>query len=61
MVFADDAIEALGGITHAVAEGTIAPGEGAALATLHTRAIDVADLIKRVDKLEAKTKGEMTP
>ena len=64
MDFADDAVEALGGITHAVAEGTITPGEGAALATLvnsYARAIDVADLIKRVDELEAKIKGELAP
>jgi hypothetical protein len=64
MDFADDAVEALSIITHAVAQGTITPGEGAALATLinsYARAIDVADLIKRVDELEAKLKGDMTP
>ena len=64
MDFADDAVEALGSITHAVAEAAITPGEGAALATLinsYARAIDVADLVRRVDELEAKIKAELTP
>ena len=57
MDFADDAVEALGQITRAVAEGTITPSEAAALAILpnsSTKAIDVADAVKRLDALEAK-------
>ena len=64
MNFADDAVEALGSIAQAVSEGTITPGEGAALATLmnsYARAIDIADLVARMDALEAKIKGEFAP
>ena len=64
MNFADDAVEALGSIAQAVSEGTITPGEGAALATLinsYARAIDIADLVARIDVLEAKIKGEFAP
>jgi hypothetical protein len=60
MDFADDAVEALGCIMRAVSEGAISPGEGAALATLmdsYSRAIDVADVVKRVDALEAQIKN----
>jgi hypothetical protein len=60
MEFADDAVEALGAIVRAVSEGSITPGEGADLANLvnsHVRAIDIADLVKRNDALEAKIKG----
>jgi hypothetical protein len=59
MDFADDAVEALGSIMHAVSEGVISPSEGAALATLvksYTDAIDMADVVKRLDSLEAKNK-----
>jgi hypothetical protein len=55
--FADDAVEALGGIMRAVSEGEISPTEGAALATLvksYTEAIDMADVVKRLDSLEVK-------
>ena len=57
--FADDAVEALGHIMRAVAEGTISPSEAAALATLVkscSDAIDMADVVKRLDSLEAQIK-----
>ena len=60
MKFADDAVEALGTVMQAVSEGKISPSEGAAIATLinsHTRAIDTADLVKRLEALEAKVMG----
>jgi hypothetical protein len=58
--FADDAVEALGQIMRAVSEGQISPSEGAAVATLvksTTDAIDLADVVKRLDLLEARIKG----
>ena len=60
MEFADDAVEALGSIVRAVSEGAITPGEGADMANLvnsYTRAIDNADLVKRMDALEARMNG----
>jgi hypothetical protein len=60
MEFADDAVEALGAITAAVGEGRITPNEAAGLAVLvnsYARAIDMADLVKRMEALEAKIKG----
>ena len=57
MDFADDAVEALGYIMRAVSEGRISPSEGAALATLmnsYRDAIDMADVVKRLDSLEAQ-------
>jgi len=57
MDFADDAVEALGFVMRAVSEGKISPSEGAALATLinsYTGAIDQADVVKRLDRLEAQ-------
>jgi hypothetical protein len=60
MQFADDAVEALGAILRAVSEGLIKPGEGADLANLvnsYARAIDIADLVRRIDTLEAKMMG----
>jgi hypothetical protein len=60
MDFADDAVEALGCIMGAVSEGRISPGEAAAMATLinsYTQAIDMADVVKRLDRLEAQVKG----
>jgi hypothetical protein len=54
--FADDAVDALGRIMRGVSEGRISPTEGAALAALinsQTRAIDIADVVKRLDTLEA--------
>jgi hypothetical protein len=60
MEFADDAVGALGLVAHAVSQGSITPGEGADLANLvnsYARAIDIADLVKRIDALEAKMVG----
>ena len=57
MEFADDAVEALGSIVRAVSEGSITPGEGADLANLvnsYGRAIDMADVTRRLDALEAR-------
>lgn len=53
--FADDAVAALGLIMRQVSEGTITPWEGAGLATVvqsYSRAIDTADVVKRLDLLE---------
>jgi hypothetical protein len=60
MQFADDAVEVLGAIVRAVSEGSITPGEGANLANLvnsYARAIDMADVVKRLDTLEARING----
>ena len=60
MEFADDGVAALGSIMRAVAAGEITPDEGAKLATIvnsYTAAIDVADVVKRMDALEAQIKG----
>jgi hypothetical protein len=60
MVFADDGVEALGSIMRAVSQGAITPSEGAALATIvktYTDAIDMADVVKRLDALEAQIRG----
>jgi hypothetical protein len=60
MEFADDAVEALGSIVRAVSQGSITPGEGADLANLvnsYSRAIDMADVVKRLDSLEARING----
>ena len=57
MDFADDAVEALGSIMHAVSEGVLSPSEGAELATLmksYRDAIEMADVVKRLDLLEAQ-------
>jgi hypothetical protein len=60
MEFADDGVEALGSIMRAVSEGSITPSEGAALSTVvtsYSRAIDIADVVKRLDQLEAMIRG----
>ena len=60
MEFADDAVEALGSIVRAISQGSITPGEGADLASLmnsYARALDIADLVKRMDALEARING----
>jgi len=59
MEFADDAVEALGRVVGAVSEGQISPSEAAAMAALinsYTQAIDMADVVKRLDALEAQVK-----
>ncbi len=60
MQFADDAVEALGAVMRAVSEGKLSLSEGAALATVvksFSEAIDLADVVKRLDSLEAKLSG----
>jgi len=55
MKYADDAVEALGSVAEAVSGGQISPGEGAALAAIvnsYARAIDLADLVKRLETVE---------
>jgi hypothetical protein len=62
MEFADDAVDALGAIAQAISEGKISPNEGAALATVvnsYARAIDLNDLVKRLDKLESQLRGAL--
>ena len=57
MEYADDAVEALGNIAAAVGEGKITPSEGANIAALvnsYARAIDIADVVKRLDALAAR-------
>jgi hypothetical protein len=54
--FADDVVEALGCIIANVAEGKVTPRECADLASLLnliSKAIDQADIVKRLDALEA--------
>jgi hypothetical protein len=56
MEYADDLVEAMAAILRAIAEGSITPTEGAAMAAVinaQTRAIDVADVVKRLDTIEA--------
>jgi hypothetical protein len=58
---ADDAVEALASIALAISEGKISPSEGAALATVVNscaRAIDIADVVNRLEVLEEKIKTE---
>jgi hypothetical protein len=55
MEYADDAVEALGAVAQAISEGKISPSEGAALASVvnsYARAIDLADVVKRLEALE---------
>ena len=59
MDFADDGVAALGKIMGKVSEGEITPSEGAQLAAIvnsFTAAIDLADVVKRVDVMEAQLK-----
>jgi hypothetical protein len=60
MEYADDAVVALGAIAQAISEGKISPSEGAALATVvnsYARAIDLADIVQRMDKLDLLFRG----
>jgi len=60
VVSADDAVEALAAVTSAVCEAKITPSEAANLAALvnsYARAIDIADLVKRMEALEARMSG----
>jgi hypothetical protein len=55
--FADDGVAAIARIAEAVSVGEISPSEGADLAALvnsWAQAIDLADVVKRIDTLEAE-------
>jgi hypothetical protein len=57
MEFADDGVEAIARIANGVSKEEISPSEAADLAALvnsWAQAIDRADLVKRVDALEAE-------
>lgn len=61
MNFADDAVEVLDAIMLGIAEGKITPSEGAALATVvnsTARAIEIVDVVKRVDALEKQIQAD---
>jgi len=60
METADDAVEALAAIMAAVCAGRITPSEAdnlTALVNSYARAIDMADLVKRMEALEARVSG----
>src|SRR5215468_5588125 len=60
MNFAEDGVRVMGQIMRAVCEGKISPSEGASLATTvnsYSRAIDLADLVKRMEAFEARLNG----
>ena len=62
IVYADDLVAALSVILVNISEGKISPREGADLAVIlnsTARAIDIADLVKRLDMLEAKFNAEV--
>jgi hypothetical protein len=64
MESADDAVEAIGKVISDAAKGRMTPSEGAAMATLINscaRAIEMADVVKRLDALEAQIKGGRAP
>ena len=57
-----DAVNATAQIIESVSEGKITPIEGAALGALfkvHSDAIDIADLVRRFDRLERQIKNGM--
>jgi hypothetical protein len=54
--FADEAIDGMAVVSAAIAEGKITPSEGAALSSMisgYSRAIEVWDLSKRIEAIEA--------
>jgi len=56
--YAGEAADTIAAIMRAVFSGQITPQEGtalAALATQYSRALDIAEVIKRLDLIEAKT------
>ena len=60
MNFADDPVAALNAVVGAVGEGKITPSEAADLARLietYIRAIDMVEVIKRLDALESQISG----
>jgi hypothetical protein len=58
--FAGDAIEGMAAVTDAMAEGQITPSEGAAFSSMisgYSYTLQVADLSKRIEALEASQKS----
>jgi len=54
--FADDAIDAMAAVTDAITNGHITTSEGAALTSMicgYSRTLEVAELSRRIDELEA--------
>jgi hypothetical protein len=54
--YADDVIDGMAAITSSIAEGQITPSEGAALSSMlarYSRTLEIAELSKRIDALEA--------
>jgi hypothetical protein len=57
---AEDGVQVMGQIIRAVCDAQISPGEGASLAALvnsYTRAIELADVVKRMDAMETRFNG----
>jgi hypothetical protein len=58
--YADDAVEILRSVMRLMSEGEITPSEGAAVAAVvnsYSKAIDMADLVRRFDLLEAELRN----
>jgi hypothetical protein len=54
--FADEAIDGMAVVSGSIAEGKITPSEGAALSSMilgYSRAIEIWDLSRRIDAIEA--------
>jgi hypothetical protein len=54
--FSDEAIDGMAAVSRAIAEGQITPSEGAAISNMisgYSRAVEVWDLSRRIDALEA--------
>jgi hypothetical protein len=59
--FASDAVEVLGDIMRGISQGKITPKEGASLAEVvnwTVRAIEIVDVVKRVDALEKRLQAD---
>ena len=59
--FADEAIDGMAAISGAIAKGQITPSEGAALSNMisgYSRAIELWDLSRRIEALEASLKND---
>ena len=59
--FADEAIDGMAAISRAIAEGQITPSEGAAVSNMisgYARAIEVWELSRRIEAIEASLKDE---
>jgi hypothetical protein len=53
--FADEAIDGMAAVSHAIAEGQITPSEGAAISNMisgYSRAVEVWDLSRRIEAIE---------